>query len=114
MNAGFIILALVAQLAMVTGQILLKRAMAGRAAPGQPSPFAIRFTTAIACMTVYFFLWLGVLNHVPLSQLAPFDALGPVLLVTAAGVLLHERLSFRAWIGVSLILAGITLVAFSA
>jgi drug/metabolite transporter (DMT)-like permease len=107
----FFTLALVAQCALVTGQILLKRAVA--------LPFRTRrrraaaFARAIACMTLYFFIWLGVAGYIPLSQLAPFDALGPLLLVAAVHVILHERFSPRAWIGISLILLGITVIALS-
>jgi drug/metabolite transporter (DMT)-like permease len=107
----FFILALFAQCALVTGQILLKRAVA------LPYPSrrrrAAAFARAIAFMTLYFFIWLAVAGYIPLTQLAPFDALGPLLLVAAVQLTLHERLPFRAWLGIAFILLGVTLISLS-
>ena len=104
------ILALAAQFMLVGGQILLKRAVAPLApTTRRPATFAM----AIGCMTLYFFTWLGIAKYIPLSQLAPFDAFGPVLLVAWVHLSLHEHLSPRAWLGVTTILAGVTLISLS-
>jgi drug/metabolite transporter (DMT)-like permease len=105
MTALFFILAFAAQFMLVTGQVLLKRAVM--------SPRPAKFALAIGCMTVYFFTWLGVAKHLPLSQLAPFDTCGPVLLVIWVRLTLNEHLSPRAWLGVITILAGVTLISLS-
>jgi drug/metabolite transporter (DMT)-like permease len=64
-------------------------------------------------MTLHFFIWLAVTGYIPLARPAPFDALGPLLLVTAVHVTLHERLVPRAWIGVAFILLGATIISLS-
>jgi drug/metabolite transporter (DMT)-like permease len=99
------ILAFAAQFMLVTGQVLLKRAVM--------APHPAKFALAIGSMTLYFFTWLGVARYIPLSQLAPFDACGPVLLVIWVRLTLNERLSLRAWLGVITILAGVTLISLS-
>ena len=106
----YCVLAILAQVSLVGGQLLLKRAVVPQ--PSHPHR-GRHFALAIACMTLYFFIWMGVLRHVPLSQLAPFDALGPILLVAWAHLARHERLSLRAWLGVATILAGVTLITLS-
>jgi drug/metabolite transporter (DMT)-like permease len=105
---GWVIFAFTAQCLMVCGQILLKKSMM----PGRRKPMP-GMALAIGCMTLYFFLWLALARQTPLSQLAPFDALGPVLLVAAAQVIMREKLSGRAWAGIGLILAGISVIALS-
>ena len=80
MKYGFVILALLAQGLLVAGQILLKQAMSQALSRRR---LMARFACAIGCMTVYFFMWLAIARTTPLSQLAPFDALGPVFLVAA-------------------------------
>lgn len=109
------ILALAAQFMMVGGQILLKRTMTLPLPVSPPARLSrpACFALAISCMTLYFFIWLGVAKYIPLSQLAPFDAFGPVLLVIWVHLTLHERLSPRAWLGVATILAGVTLISLS-
>jgi drug/metabolite transporter (DMT)-like permease len=107
MNPLFVVIALLSQGSLATGQILLKKAMTAR------SGFVLRFASAIACMTLYFLIWLGLAGVLPLSALAPFDALGPVILVAAVHIVLKERLAPRAWAAVLLILAGVAAIALA-
>jgi len=109
-----ITLCVLCQLLLVAGQLLLKHAMSP-AAGGVTSwkRTAVRLAPGIACMTAWFFLWLGLLEQWDLSKIFPFEGLNPVLLVIAAWVVFKERISRNAWIGVALIAAGIGLVSGS-
>jgi uncharacterized membrane protein len=101
-------------LLLVAGQLLLKHAMAPAA--GEVTSWrrtAARLAPGIACMTAWFFLWLGLLEQWDLSKVFPFEGLNPVLLVIAAWLVFKERISRSAWIGVALIAAGIVLVSGS-
>jgi uncharacterized membrane protein len=101
-----IALCLLCQLFLVVGQVLLKHAMA-------PTFRAGALAIGIACLTAWFFLWVGLLQSWELSQLFPFEGLNPVLLVLAAQMFLGERLPPRGWVGVALIAVGVALVSGS-
>ncbi len=107
-----VVLCVLCQLFLVIGQILLKRAMTSP----DPLPWratAMRLLPGIACMTAWFFLWLGLLQDWELSQVFPFEGLNPALLVLGAWVFLKERVSPSAWAGIALITLGIILVSGS-
>lgn len=106
-------LCVLCQLLLVAGQLLLKHAMAPVGGAGSWTRTAARLAPGIACMTAWFFLWLGLLEQWDLSKIFPFEGLNPVLLVIAAWVVFKERISRSAWIGVALIAAGIGLVSGS-
>src|SRR5208283_5202485 len=62
-------LVIVSQLALVAGQIFLKRAMSRREHGGEKARGWIgMLVIGIATMTVWFLLWLGVMPHVELSK----------------------------------------------
>lgn len=105
-----IILCLICQLFLVVGQLFLKRAMTPANGPDNWQRTAIRLIPGIACMTAWFFLWLGLLQSWDLSRIFPFEGLNPALLVLGAWFFLKERLSPGAWLGIGLITAGIVLV----
>ncbi len=104
-------LVLVSQLALVAGQIYLKRAMSRREhrAPGWAGQMAL----GIASMTVWFLLWLGAMARVDLSQLMPMEGISPLLIVIGAMIFLRERLDWRGWSGVALTCVGVVLVSLS-
>jgi undecaprenyl phosphate-alpha-L-ara4N flippase subunit ArnE len=107
-------LCVLCQLLLVTGQLLLKHAMT--AGPGASATWrhtATRLVPGIACLTAWFFLWLGLLESWDLSKIFPFEGLNPVLMVIGAWIFFRERMSRSAWIGVGLIAAGIALVSGS-
>ena len=64
-------------------------------------------------MTIWFFLWLGVLQHLPLSTAFPFEGLNPALLAIGAWLVLKEKMSIGAWFGIGLVCVGIVVVAMS-
>jgi len=100
------VLILVSQVALVAGQIFLKRAMSRREHGGEK-------VIGIATMTVWFLLWLGVMHQVELSKLMPFEGISPLLIVLGAAVFLRERLNWRGWAGVGLTCLGVLLVSAS-
>ena len=110
-----IAICVVCQLLMVGGQILLKHAMTepNAARPSALSSRVRNFTLAIACLTLWFFLWLGLMRRWDLSKLYPFEGLNPVLIALAAWLVLKERLPAKAWVGLVLVCVGIALVARS-
>jgi uncharacterized membrane protein len=102
---------IVCQLFLVAGQVLLKHAMAKDGADWRRTH--LRLLPGIACMTVWFFLWLGLLEKWELSKVFPFEGLNPALLVVAAWLFLRERVTVGTWVGIALITAGIVLVSGS-
>jgi uncharacterized membrane protein len=107
-------LVLASQIAVVAGQVLIKRGL--NLAILEPRPtraVASRIAGGIALLTAWFLLWMGLLQKVELSRLYPFEGLSPVLLVLAARLFLAETLTWRTWAGVFLIAAGTVLVGIS-
>jgi transporter family protein len=97
------ILVVISQLALVAGQIFLKRAMARRElADGRSRGWVTQLVIGITTMTVWFLLWLGVMARVDLSKLMPLEGISPLLIVIGAMIFLGERLTWRAWSGVAL------------
>ena len=111
MTAAAIALCLVCQLFLVGGQLLLKRAM-GESMEKEPIRPAY-LAGGIACLTAWFFLWLGLLSDWELSHIFPFEGLNPALLVVGAWLFLKERVPSSAWVGIALISAGVALVSGS-
>lgn len=113
MTSLTIFLCVVCQFFMVGGQLLLKRAMSPGAKTLEQSQRMLRFGLGVGCLTVWFFLWLGVLQHLPLSTAFPFEGLNPALLAIGAWLVLKENLSWSAWLGIGLVCTGIVIVAMS-
>ena len=107
MSATAILLCVLCELALVTGQLLLKRAMSA-------TPVRLGLLAGgIGFQAIWFFLWLYLLARWDLSRIFPFEGLNPVLIAIGATVFLRERLPIRAWIGIAMISAGIALVSTS-
>ena len=114
MNPTAWLLVIISQLALVAGQIFLKRAMSRRERGGEPSRGWIgQLAIGISTMTIWFLLWLGVMHQVELSKLMPLEGISPLLIVLGAAVFLHERLNWRGWAGVGLTCVGVLLVSAS-
>jgi uncharacterized membrane protein len=92
------------EIALVCGQLLLKRAMS--ATP----PRVGALTGGVVCLSAWFFLWLSLLTKWDLSRLFPFEGLNPALVVLGAAVFLKERVPPMTWIGIALISAGVAVV----
>jgi uncharacterized membrane protein len=110
MTALAITFCVAAQLFLVAGQLLFKHGMN----EDSPRPARARFrdlALGLAAMTVWFFLWLGLLQNWELSRVFPFEGLDPLLLVLGAWLILKEKLTVETWLGIGLITAGLALVA---
>ncbi len=107
-------LVLLSQVSFVVGQILLKHGMNnfGRN-PRQPARVAAGLGGGIAMLTVWFLVWMGLLQKMDISYVYPFQGICPVLMVLASMLFLRERVDGRTWLGVCLITVGTVLVAIS-
>ena len=111
MSVVAITICIVCQFVMVLGQLLLKHAINASEVLPRRWPKVLReFSLGIGCLTIWFFLWLGLLARWPLSHLFPFEGLNPALLAMGAWLFLKEKLSLTAWAGIGLISVGIVLV----
>jgi len=107
-------LIVISQLALVAGQIFLKRAMSRRELGGQRAKGWIGLlVVGIVTMTLWFLLWLGAMHQVDLSKLMPLEGISALLIVMGAVVFLGERLNGRGWAGVGLTCLGVLLVSLS-
>jgi undecaprenyl phosphate-alpha-L-ara4N flippase subunit ArnE len=104
----------VSQMALVAGQIYLKRAMSRRElGEGKSAGWIVQLVIGISSMTVWFLLWLGAMHQVDLSKLMPLEGISPLLIVIGAMIFLRERLNGRGWAGVVLTCLGVLLVSAS-
>ena len=107
-------LLIISQLALVAGQIFLKRAMSRRERGGEKAKgWITTLVIGIATMTVWFLLWLGVMSKVELSKQMPLEGISPLFIVLGAALFLHERLNWQGWAGVGLTCLGVVLVSAS-
>ena len=113
-----LLLLLFAVLAAAGGQLLLKHGMTGVAAAVERDGGSV-LIRAISAPWVWAGLlvfgisalaWLTTLSRVPLSVAYPFNALGLLTIIGASVVVLHERVTPLAWLGVFLVAGGLVLV----
>ncbi len=96
----------------VAGQLLFKRAMEN-SQNGWGRDFLKFFLPGIACMTVSFFLTLGLLQRFDLSFVYPFQGLSVIIISATATFLLKEKLSPQLLLGAFLISLGVIFVSLS-
>ena len=97
---------------LVVGQLIIKHAMGMTHQKPMPwKKFLSRLAPGIGIMTLWFLLWVSLLQSYDLSYLFPFDSLSTVLLSLGAMVFLKEKLTARLWIGMTLIVVGVMFVA---
>jgi uncharacterized membrane protein len=107
MSATAILLCVLCEIALIFGQLFLKRAMAA-------TPIHLGWLAGgIAFEAIWFFLWLYLLARWDLSRIFPFEGLNPVLIAIGAMLFLKERLPLKAWIGIAMISVGIGMVSLS-
>jgi len=114
MSPTLILLLIGSQVVLVASQLFLKHAL--NLADRTPRPWpavVLQFGLFLALMTLWFLLWLGFLQTMPLSQVLPWEGLAPVLLVLGAAIFLREKITREAWIGMALISAGVVLVSLT-
>ena len=105
-------LILFALVAFVSGQLLFKHAME-TSHRGFDRKFARFFVPAIMCMTVSFFVTLGLLQRFDLSYVYPFQGLSVIFVSLMGGIILKERLTMQLLIGAVIISVGVVLVSIS-
>ena len=57
--------------------------------------------------------WLTTLSRVPLSVAYPFNAIGLLMVIVPASMVLHERVTLMAWLGAFLVAGGLVLVVLA-
>ena len=112
MTLASLLLVVITQVCAVTGQIFVKKSMTHPDGSSTRKGLTLLFT-GIGCMTVGFFLWLGLMPRFQLSYLFPFTALQYVFIVLASAVFLKERVSVSLCVGVILLSVGVALVSAS-
>ena len=116
-----LLLLLFAVIAAATGQLMLKHGMTGVAETVSRDGGSVLLRAAIAPWVIgglgVFALsalaWLTTLSRVPLSVAYPFNALGLLIVVGSSVVVLHEKVSPLAWLGVLAVVGGLILVVLS-
>lgn len=107
-------LLLFSQVALVAGQVFLKKGMNELdLRPRRRSRVFAGLGAGLLLLTVWFLVWMGLLQKLDISYVFPFQGIGPVLIVFAGRVFLRERIDWRTWLGVALIAAGTVLVAMT-
>ncbi len=94
----------------IAGQLFLKHAMEK---PLYGAPWLKSFAFGLCSMTFSFFITLGLLQHFDLSYLYPFQGLSVVIISLLAAAILHEKLTWRLFLGAALISGGVVLVSIS-
>jgi len=109
-----LILVILTVICLVVGQLIIKHAMS--MTHQKPLPwrqFLPKLTLGVTIMTMWFLLWIFLLQSYELSYLFPFDSLSTVLLSLGAMIFLKEKLTLRLWVGMILIVVGVMFVAHS-
>ena len=122
MNPWVPLLIVVSLLSFTGGQLLIKKAVVedGDAStpdhtpPARPPvPRARILAAGIVSMTISFFVNLGLLQHLDLSFLFPFQGLSVLIVTFGASLFLRERLTVPLIVGTLLITVGVMLVSTS-
>ena len=104
----------IALVAFVTGQLFLKRGMESSRVNGFRDKKVLTFLACGVCsMTINFLITLGLLAHLDLSFVYPFQGLSVIIISLAAVIVLREKLNLRLVLGAVLISAGVVLVSMS-
>lgn len=94
-------------------QLLLRKAALSGASPSDPLSLVrnVWFMVGLAAYAFSVLTWLFVLRRVPLAVAAPFVALVYVLVPLASRFVFDDRVNSRMWVGMLLVVCGVTLVA---
>ncbi len=97
---------LLASLLSCGGQLCQKQAALGE---GRRHLF-VWLACSVALLGCAMLLWLLVLQRVPVSVAYPMLSLNFIFITLAARFIWHEPVSLRHWLGVALIICGITIL----
>ena len=107
-----LLLAVLSQAFAAVGQVFLKKAMTWPESSSRRRGQMV-FAGGIAFLTLWFFIWTGLMPRFALSYLFPFEGLHYPFVVAAAALFLKERVSWSLLAGLILICAGVALVSAS-
>ena len=100
-----------------TGDVLLKRGMQDVGAINLHHPFTLIAAlgnpwvlTGIVCLIGFFAAYLSALSWADLSYVLPATALGYVVVALLAKYFLHENVTLTRWLGILLIVCGVSWV----
>ena len=96
-----------------SAQLLLRKAALTGANPASPVSMLRNawFMVGLSAYALSVLTWLFVLRRVPLAVAAPFIALVYVLVPLASRVVFDDQVSSKMWVGMLLVVCGVTLVA---
>jgi len=96
-----------------SAQLFLRKAALSGADPTSPLSLAKNawFLSGLVAYALSVLTWLFVLRRVPLAVAAPFVALVYVLVPVASRYFFDDQVSSRMWVGMLLVVCGVTLVA---
>lgn len=114
MNVSSFFLIVLSVCSLVVGQLLLKKAMScTHDVPVPWRTFLPLLSAGIGTMTLWFLLWLKLLQTLDLSYVYPFEGLSAIFLSLGAAIFLKEKLTLRLWVGIVLILLGVMFVSLT-
>ena len=116
---GVIALLIGYPLLLAVGQLLFKRTatrLVGLPMPEQLLTLLVQPSFYAACLlyAAATVLWVWLLTYIPLSAAYPFVALSFVVVPIASWWFLGEPLGRRYWMGIGLIVAGVSVIAGAA
>ena len=116
---GVIALLIGYPLLLAAGQLLFKRTatrLVGLPMPEQLLTLLVQPSFYAACLlyAAATVLWVWLLTYIPLSAAYPFVALSFVVVPIASWWFLGEPLGRRYWMGIGLIVAGVSVIAGAA
>lgn len=117
MNLFSLIMLLLVVILGTVGQLSLKYTFSISTKKNQESAatkkliYSPYFWIWFVCYGVMTILWLVVLRNVPLSQAFPALGLTFALVPLASCYFLGEKVFFTQWLGIAVIVAGVTLIA---
>lgn len=108
-----ILLCLLNTTLMVAGQILFKLGSDGRKIETVMDIIGLFFTPVIFCALCIYAattgLWLYILSRTAISRAYPIQALAYPLVLLASAVIFREQVSPAKWLGVFIIICGVTI-----
>lgn len=113
MSSAAILFAILTVLLNGSAQLLLRKAALSGAVPTNPLSLVNNpwFLSGLAAYALSVLTWLFVLKRVPLAVAAPFVALVYVLVPLASRLVFSDVVSPRMWLGMVLIVLGVSIVA---
>ena len=111
LTLGVFVLIIANDLADTAAQLLMKKGI--HVLFDLSNPASLFFWTGLLIYLSNFFLWMFILSKIDLSVALPLASASYILIPVAAVLFLHEFVSPMRWLGLALIIGGITLVSQS-